>query len=433
MTLAYAVDATPLRSRILIVDDEPFNVDYLEQELEGLGYETLSAQNGREALDLVTVVRPDLILLDVMMPVMDGFTVCRTLKADDELRLIPIVIMTALNSVEDRVKGIEAGADDFLTKPVDDRELRARIATALRMKHAIDRKLEDLRELAGQEDGRAGVAGMRFGPYRVVEQIASGGMAVVYSAINVHNEEAAALKVLPAAWGDAPELKMRLEREAAALQRINHRNVVRVLDVGPVDARAGGGCFIAMEWLPHALDRVLQAHAPEPLPVTRALTIAVGIADGLAAVHSAGFIHRDVKPSNVLLRMDGTPVLTDFGLLLARHLADRRLTQTNVVVGTADYISPEQVAGLELDGRGDIYALGIVLYEMLAGFPPFVRRDPMDTLRAHVAEPPRPLSKRISAPVRRIVDRALAKRPAERYQTAGQMAAAIRDALGATS
>jgi adenylate cyclase len=134
-------------SKILIVDDEPFNVDYLQQELEDLGYETVSARNGQEGLEQVAAAAPDLILLDVMMPVMDGFTVCRILKSNDETRLIPIVIMTALDDIEDRIKGIEAGADDFLTKPVNQRELMARIQTALRLKHTVDRQLGELRRI----------------------------------------------------------------------------------------------------------------------------------------------------------------------------------------------------------------------------------------------------------------------------------------------
>jgi len=135
------------RSKILIVDDEPFNVDYLEQELEDLGYETVSARNGQEALKQVATEAPDLILLDVMMPVMDGFTVCRTLKGNEETRLIPIVIMTALDGMEDRIQGIEAGADDFLTKPVNQRELMARIQTTLKLKHTVDRKISELRRV----------------------------------------------------------------------------------------------------------------------------------------------------------------------------------------------------------------------------------------------------------------------------------------------
>jgi len=132
------------RSKILIVDDEPFNVDYLEQELEDLGCQTVSASNGQEALQQVAAEAPDLILLDVMMPIMDGFTVCRILKGDDDTRLIPIVIMTALDGMEDRIKGIEAGADDFLTKPVNQRELIARIQTALKLKHTVDRKISEI-------------------------------------------------------------------------------------------------------------------------------------------------------------------------------------------------------------------------------------------------------------------------------------------------
>jgi len=135
------------QSKILIVDDEPFNVDLLEQQLEEFGYATVSASNGQEALDKIAAEAPDLILLDVMMPVLDGLTVCRILKENDETRLIPIVIMTALGDVEDRIRGIEAGADDFLTKPVDERELLARIQTTLRLKHTVDRKLGELRRI----------------------------------------------------------------------------------------------------------------------------------------------------------------------------------------------------------------------------------------------------------------------------------------------
>jgi DNA-binding NarL/FixJ family response regulator len=132
-------------ARVLIVDDEPLNVDYLEQELEDLGFDTETAANGLEALERVAADPPDLVLLDVMMPGMDGITALRVLKGDPETRLIPVVLMTALNAVEDRVRGIEAGADDFLSKPVDDRELLARIRTALTVKRAIDETVGELR------------------------------------------------------------------------------------------------------------------------------------------------------------------------------------------------------------------------------------------------------------------------------------------------
>jgi DNA-binding NarL/FixJ family response regulator len=136
-------DAPP--ARILIVDDEPLNVDYLEQELESLGFVTDTAADGPEALERVAEAPPDLVLLDVMMPRMDGVSVLRILKNDPETRLIPVVLMTALNAVEDRVRGIEAGADAFLSKPVDERVLLARINTALTLKRAIDETVGELR------------------------------------------------------------------------------------------------------------------------------------------------------------------------------------------------------------------------------------------------------------------------------------------------
>jgi DNA-binding NarL/FixJ family response regulator len=135
---------TPDPARILIVDDEPLNVDYLEQELESLGFVAETAADGVEALERVAAAPPDLVLLDVMMPRMDGIAVLRVLKNDPQTRLIPVVLMTALNAVEDRVRGIEAGADDFLSKPVDDRELLARINTALTLKRAIDETVDEL-------------------------------------------------------------------------------------------------------------------------------------------------------------------------------------------------------------------------------------------------------------------------------------------------
>ncbi len=137
-------------ARILIVDDEPFNVDYIQQELDDLGYETSTATNGTEALESIAADPPDLVLLDVMMPDIDGITVCRMLKDDPKTRLIPVVIMTALNAQEDRIRGIEAGADDFLSKPVDDRELIARIGTLLKQKKTVDRAIGELESASDQ-------------------------------------------------------------------------------------------------------------------------------------------------------------------------------------------------------------------------------------------------------------------------------------------
>ncbi|NNE12733.1 MAG: response regulator [Ilumatobacter sp.] len=139
-----ASGATEFPARILVVDDEPLNRDLVQQELEDLGHVVDLARNGREALDRIAEHPPDLVLLDVVMPVLDGFQTCQAIKADPETALIPVVMMTALTAVEDRIEGIRAGADDFLSKPVDDRELKARIETALRTKRAVDRTRREL-------------------------------------------------------------------------------------------------------------------------------------------------------------------------------------------------------------------------------------------------------------------------------------------------
>jgi adenylate cyclase len=131
-------------SIILVVDDDQSNRDILVQKLDALGYQAIEARNGREALAKVAQLQPDLILLDVVMPIMDGFEACRALKAKDETRFIHIVIMTALHAVEDRIKGFEAGANEFLTKPVDGLELEARIRAALNQKHAVDNQLRQV-------------------------------------------------------------------------------------------------------------------------------------------------------------------------------------------------------------------------------------------------------------------------------------------------
>jgi CRP-like cAMP-binding protein len=286
--------------------------------------------------------------------------------------------------------------------------------------------LEAAREGTDQE-----ITGLRFGDYRVIAQLGAGGHAAVYSAVHTKDGTAVAIKVLPPAWGNEPDEHARLAREAEALGRIGHPHVIRVLDVGRVEARLGGGRYLVLEWLPNALDRTLRARYPDPLPAAHALRLARGVAEGLDSVHAAGYVHRDVKPSNILLRADGTPVLTDFGLVTPRAGMEKgsRLTASNVVPGTADYLAPEIIAGLPIDGRADLYALGVVLYEMLTGFVPFAGHDALTTLRAHVEESPPPLPQAVPQQARLVVDRALQKRPGDRFPSAVAMASALDEAL----
>ena len=227
-------------AKILIVDDEPINVDILEQELEDLGYQTVSAGSGQEALTKVAVEAPDLILLDVMMPGMDGFTVCRLLKEKEETQLIPVVFMTALGEKEHRIRGIKAGGYDFFTKPPDRQILLARIQNAIEMKQAVDRKLKeqvppdktfhqegDYWTIAYQgkvvraknTDGLHYIAYLLRYPHReihVLELVASvGGPPEGITPLSPKEREAAALKV-QAGFGDAGPI---LDPQAKAIYK----------------------------------------------------------------------------------------------------------------------------------------------------------------------------------------------------------------------
>ena len=152
------------RAKILIVDDEPFNVDYLEQELEDLDYDTISAENGREALERVAAEAPDVILLDIMMPEMDGFQVLEHLKADKTWRDIPVIVISALDDFGSVVKGIEMGAEDYLPKPFDPVLLRARMSASLEKKRLRDQEVEYLRNVALVTDAAAAVEAETFDP-----------------------------------------------------------------------------------------------------------------------------------------------------------------------------------------------------------------------------------------------------------------------------
>ena len=251
------------------------------------------------------------------------------------------------------------------------------------------------------------------GRYELEELTGSGGMSIVYRARDNQLGRLVAVKILHERLADDPEYVDRFRREALAVARLNHPNIVTVIDRGESD----GVQYIVFEHVEGEDLKRLVARTG-PLPVRRALELGIQIGRALSFAHANGVVHRDVKPQNVLVR-DGNAKVTDFGIARADHLSfDAENTETGTVLGTGDYISPEQARGERATEQSDVYSLGALLYELLAGSVPFPADSAVAAAMRHVNDPvPDVLAVRPDVPVRlaNAVERALAKDPADRF------------------
>jgi branched-chain amino acid transport system substrate-binding protein len=268
--------------------------------------------------------------------------------------------------------------------------------------------------------------GQSIGRYHILEQLGEGGMATVYKAYDTRLETDVAVKVirtenLPQS-GVEKALK-RFEREAKALAKLTHPNIVPIIDYGEYE----GSPYLVMKYLPGGtLKNTLKG---QPLPWQVAAALLIPVARALDYAHRQGMIHRDVKPSNILITADGQPMLTDFGIAkVIDQDITADLTGTSATVGTPEYMAPEQVVSKTVDQRADIYALGIVFYEMLTGRRPFEADTPMAVLFKHASEAlPRPRQFVPGLPeiVEKVLFKALAKKPEDRYQSMQEFAGAL--------
>ena len=255
--------------------------------------------------------------------------------------------------------------------------------------------------------------------------IGEGGMGLVWEAEQVSLSRMVALKLIRAELAADPDFRTRFQKEARVAASIDHPNVVTVFDSGEVD----GKLFISMALIEGPSVRELIAAEGSVKP-KRAVAILAQAAAGLDAAHAAGLVHRDVKPSNILLSIKhDRALITDFGIAKARDAS--RSTNTGVVIGTPLYVAPEQIQGGTVDARSDVYSLGVVFYEMLAGLPPFEKETVVATMWAHLNEAPPQASavKGVPSSVDQVIAKAMAKDPSERYATPSELARAAVAAI----
>ncbi|MFH1176512.1 MAG: protein kinase [Acidobacteriota bacterium] len=274
------------------------------------------------------------------------------------------------------------------------------------------------------------IAGTRLGPYETLAPLGAGGMGEVWRARDTRLDREVAIKVLPSEFATDPDRLRRFEREARATAALNHPNILVVHDVGTFE----GAPYLVEELL--AGESLRDRHLRGAVALADAVRIALEIARGLAAAHEKGIVHRDLKPANIFLTKDGVVKILDFGLvkLVASASVDEAETASQAptaatdvghVLGTVAYMAPEQARGLPVDQRADVFAFGVVLYEMLGGERPFHGATSTDTIAAILRDEPPPLPARVPSSLAAVVRRCLNKEPGRRYQGGGELKAAL--------
>jgi CheY-like chemotaxis protein len=413
---------------LLVVDDNDMNRDLLSRRLERKGYCVQTAADGLQALELVGNGSIDLVLLDIMMPGMTGIEVLRALREHSSASELPVIMVSAKGESEDVVQALELGANDYVTKPIDFLILLARVQSQLRMRATVK---AGGAAGPGATPAEVGPSTIIAGKYLLESKLGSGSFGAVYRARHISLDNPVALKILQCSVMPSAEAVARFQQEGISACRINHPNAVSVIDFG---VTATGVAYLVMELLEGA--SLLEELCDKgPMSVSRVGEILLPICDVLAKAHLAGIIHRDIKPPNIFLHRGRTGEIVkvlDFGIakLVGDAAGSEYMTLEGDLLGTPAYMAPERLSNRPYDGRADVYAVGIMTYQMLTGQLPFIGADPMAIAMQHMNAAPPPLRDHLPdlpAAVESVVMQALAKNPAER-PTAAEFARLFADA-----
>jgi len=428
------------RHTILVVDDDESNRDMLVRRLTRKGYQVLAVASGAAALETVEREPVDLMLLDVMMPGLDGIDVLKEVRKTRSPTELPIIMVTARANDSDVIEALELGANDYVTKPIEFSIMAARIVAQLRMRRREEPAPAAPAPAPGPASTPPAPTPARHGPvgpgtvlgarYRIDTCIGSGNFGTVYRARHLTLDHDVAVKVLRGQMAGDDDAVARFQREAISTCRVQHPNAVLVTDFG-VDLDVA---FLVMELLKgHPLSVELARSGR--LSVTRALQVVLPVCSVLAAAHDAGIIHRDVKPANVFLHEAprGQVVkLLDFGL--AKLTGNPALTMAGLILGTPAYMAPERFVEDTYGSRSDVYSVGTMLYQMLAGRLPFDVEgdDPMALAARKVREEPPPIGDGVpglTPDLAAMVMRALSRKADDR-PSAGELGRTLAEAAG---
>ena len=405
---------------ISLVEDSPAMAKLIELKLKAHGYDVTHYPDGQLGLDGVVASTPELLVLDVDLPFINGFEVAKRIRENKTIQSLPILMLTGRSDVQSRVKGLEY-ADDYLSKPFSPDELIARVKALIR-RSTYEPVVVRQKEMPQQEvpapmiQSVQTLEGKTIGQYDNLEQIGKGGMSIVYKALDLVLNRNVSLKFFTDLY-DNQDMKERFKREAEAAATLNHGNICNVYTI---DETEDGHPFMVMPFLDgENLEELLNKG---PLKFEQSVNYVCQIARGLACAHKMGIVHRDVKPANIFITKQGTVKLLDFGVAQWHHrnAKDEQLTQPGSMLGTISYMAPEQILSQKVDARADIWSLGAVAFEMFSGVKPFAKagNNILTSINAIVHDPLPKIEDYIpmvKPEIKQLLHKTLCKDPEGRY------------------